>query len=381
MKLRLKAPLIVITISIITSFFLGYSSYNSNVRLIESAKQRELQTVATLIQNSIQEQTNKAAARASLVANLPSIQEAFRNKDRDQLIKRLVPAFLIQREQFGVREGQFHLAPATSYLRVFDVTAPQEDLSGFREMVLAANRQQEVQKGVEVGRRGLSIRGIYVVKDADGPIGSFEVGMSFSTVLEDIKKNMNFEAGVFIDNKLMSTIATEIPKPDSERIIGDFLNVEATNWQVVRSFVSSDILNKANDVTFRVENVKGIDYGMTIVPVLDFKGSQIGSVVAVRNFENFHIQTKAALVNTLAFSLLQAALLVGAVLIVFNGMVMRPVTGISEKIALLAKGDTNIEMGELAKNQNEVGEIARSIEALRKTLAKKLEESKAMEKE
>src|SRR5438132_56409 len=82
-----------------------------SLRLVESSKQHELKNVATLIQSSIQDQTGKAAARASLVSSLPSIQQAFRAGDRDQLLARLVPAFQSQRDEYGVREGQFHLAP------------------------------------------------------------------------------------------------------------------------------------------------------------------------------------------------------------------------------------------------------------------------------
>ena len=310
----------------------GWSSYATNNGIIESAKQKELRGTATLIQNDLQEQATKAAARASLVVSLPSMQEAFRKGDREQLIQRLLPAFLIQRDKFGIREGHFHLAPAISFLRIYDVTAGHgEDLSGFREMVLATNRKQESQKGIEIGRRGLSIRGIDVIKDAAGPIGSFEVGLSFSPILENLKKNAGFEAGVFVNAVMMSDIANLLPKPDAERIVGSYQNVEATNWKVVRPMVSADLLNDAKDVVVRIKTVDGVDYGLVAVPLLDFKGSRIGAIVAVKSFEDYQTLQGSALVRAIAFAFLQAVILAGAMLILINVLFIHPLAAATKK--------------------------------------------------
>lgn len=212
--MKARAPLILIGVATVTSAISGFAGYSASARITDNAKRRELKGVATVIQNSMAEQANKAAARASMVASLPSIQEAFRARDRETLVRRLGPAFAIQKEQYGVREGQFHLAPAISFLRIFDPkNGHGEDLSSFREMVLATNRKHEPQKGIELGRRGLSIRGVVAVADEQGPMGSFEVGMDFNAVLEGTKRDTGFECGVFVDDKLMAEAATLIPRP------------------------------------------------------------------------------------------------------------------------------------------------------------------------
>ncbi|MBC7617392.1 MAG: hypothetical protein H7293_00105 [Candidatus Saccharibacteria bacterium] len=325
MQVKYKALSLIGVVTIVTAAISGWSSYGSNKDIIEKAKQNELRDTATLIQNDLQEQATKAAARASLIVSLPSIQDAFRKGDREQLVQRLLPAFLIQRDKFGIREGQFHLAPATSFLRIFDITAGHgEDLSSFRDMVLATNRKGEAQKGIEIGRRGLSIRGIDVVKDEKGPIGSFEVGMSFSPILENLKKNAGFESGVFVDAQMMADIAILLPKPDNERMVGAYQNVEATNWKIVRPMVTAETLNDAKDVLTRIKVVDGVDYGLVAVPLLDFKGTRIGAIVAVKSFEEFQSMQSAALVRSLAFAVLQAIILGGAMLILINVLFIRP---------------------------------------------------------
>jgi methyl-accepting chemotaxis protein len=325
MQVKYTALAVIGFVAIVTSTISGWSSYTTNTGVIETAKQKELRGTATLIQNDLQEQATKAAARASMIVSLPSIQEAFRKGDRDQLVTRLVPAFLIQRDKYGIREGQFHLAPATSFLRIYDVKAGHgEDLSSFREMVLAANRKGESQKGVEIGRRGLSIRGVDVVKDATGPIGSFEVGLSFTPVLENLKRNAGYEAAVFVDKVKMADIATLLPKPDNERIVGSYQNVEATNWKSIRPMVTADLLNEAKDVLVRIKTVDGVDYGMVAVPLLDFKGSRIGAIVGIKSFEDYQVLQSNALVRAVGFAFLQTLLLIGAMLILINVLFIHP---------------------------------------------------------
>ena len=156
MRVKYKALAFAGVITVLTAALSGESSYSTNNGVIESVKQKEFRRTATLIQNNLQEQASKAAVRASIVVSLPSIQDAFRKGDREQLVERLVPAFSVQRDKFSVCEGQFHLAPATSFLRIYDVTAGRGwDPSSFRERVLATNPKQETQKGIEIGRRGL----------------------------------------------------------------------------------------------------------------------------------------------------------------------------------------------------------------------------------
>ena len=367
MQLRFKVPFIVILVVLVTSVFLAFCSYQSALQSIDAAGKQELKTTATLIQTSIQEQSSKALARADLISRLPPIQQAFRTKNRNQLLQTILPSFTVQRERFGVTEGQFHLAPATSYLRVFLPNDPEEkDLSSFREMVVITNRKHEPQSGVEIGRRGLGIRGVVPVSDTLGPIGSFEVALDFKPVLDTLKKVNDFEGGVFVDELLMSTIAKQAPKADNERIIGGLRNQDSTDWKVIRSLVSPDLLTKANDVTLKIQNINGMDYGIALVPLLDFKGKKIGVIVAGRNFQSLTSQARAVLVNNMVLAILQVIVLTGTVLVLFNGLLMRPILALGNLIANSARDDVFITVDDLSTRRDEVGQIARSFELLQK---------------
>ena len=365
MNIKWKSQLLLFMVAITTSIVSAYSGFQANNAMIESAKKRELNVTSTLIQSNIAEQINKASARASLVSSLPSIKQAFRAKNREEIANRLLPAMIVQRDQFGIREGQFILPPAISFLRVYALKDGHgEDLSGFRQMLLVANRTGEPQRGMEIGRRGLSIRAVYPVKDDDGLIGSFEIGLSFSSVLSQTKTNTGFDVGVFIDDKLMTEVAKLQPRPDSERIIGGYQAVEVTDWAALKPLLSPAVFAKARDVSVELLTVNGNDYGLVLVPVLDYKGERIGAVVAVRDFSEFQNQQRWALTGTVAMAGLQIVLLTGALLIVVNAMLLKPFAAIASASNELADGNPAPDLEDLANRRDEIGGMARSLQTL-----------------
>ena len=129
----------------------------------------------------------------------------------------------------------------------------------------------------------------------------------------------------------MSEIATLIPKPDAERIIGGYRNTESTDWNMIRTVVTPDFLRSVTDVTTRQQTIGGVDYGFVAVPLLDFKGTKIGSVVAVRNFSEFATQNMWALVRSISLAFIQGLILCGVMLILINSLFIHPEKENAEK--------------------------------------------------
>lgn len=368
MQLRIKVPLLITLVALITSLSLSLFFYATALQSIENNQKAELNTTVTLIQKYTEEHTKKALSRAEMVASLPSVQQAFRARDRDQLAQILLPAFVIQRDRYDVREAHFHLAPATSFLRLFYLKKYGEDMSSFRETVLITNQKQEPQSGVEISRHGLNIRGVVPISDAQGAIGSFEVGMSFNGVLDAVKQVTGFELGVFIDNDLMTKVATGLPAPESDRVIGGLRNESSTNWSLVRSLVSPDLLRKVNDTTLKLQKIDGVDYGIALVQLLDFKGKKIGVVVAGKSFQGLTSQANAVLINAMVISLFAVIILGGTATILFNGLLMRPMIAVGNCITSMAIDDVAKPIDDLASRRDEVGKIARSLELIQQRL-------------
>lgn len=361
MNANLKAMILMLTVVVGTAALSGYLAFSANQAILDSAMQRELTLVRKLVQSTIDEQIAKASARAALISNLPSVQQAFRAQDPDQLTQQLLAPMLIQREQFGVREAQFHLPPASSFLRLFNLNEPPgEDLSSFRPLVVAANQQHQPAHGISIGRQGLSLRGVYPVADSQGHIGSFEIGMDFVDIIYTIKETSGFDAVVLADDQLMRDIATLQPRPDDDNLFGGFQVVVASNWKFIKPLLSPERLKALRKPTQTATTVDGGTFGSAVIPLKDPNGKVLGALVVARSFEHYAKQRNWAMVGSGAMAGLQVLLLAGVVLLIMNGMLLRPLAALTRMV-----DDTPEEIpGErsnLLTRSDEIGKLAQHL--------------------
>lgn len=373
MKIKYKAPLIVLLTAFVLTAISAYMNYQSNYQLISGAMQTELRTVSELAQSLIVGEATGAAAQAAMVTQLPPVKEAMKTKDRDALIKLMVPAYNVLHQKFHVVQGHFHVPPATSLLRVRNPEKYGDDLSKDREMVLKANKEKRGFQGLEISSTGMNIRGIEVIKDNDEHLGTFESQVNFSSVIEDLKRVIGYDSGVFINDQLMNKVATLAEKPDPERIIGGYRNTFATDWKKVRPAATADLLNSVNEILYKIETINGQLYGIVVVPLLDFKGAQLGSLVSVRSFHHYQQELMASLVESLGFGFLQAVVLAGVLLIVIRVFLLGPMETIDQKFKDLFKGQLDVDVSALSASNDEIGSLAKNVETLKEKLIKEKE--------
>ena len=119
--------------------------------IIDRADQRELRSHYDALQSRIAEESHRAAAMSAVVAAMPATQEAMAKQDRETLVRLFGPVFTAIKSDYGVDQFQFHVPPATSYLRVHQPAKFGDDLSGFRKTVVVANQDRKVVVGLEGG--------------------------------------------------------------------------------------------------------------------------------------------------------------------------------------------------------------------------------------
>ncbi|KJV08274.1 hypothetical protein VZ95_18855 [Elstera litoralis] len=130
-------------------------------------------------------EADRALSLAASLGENTAARDAFAARDRDGLQAMLGPVFKELKDRHGVRQLQFHLAPATSFLRVHRPEKFGDDLSSFRFTVVEVNRTQKPVFGIENGVEGLGIRGVVPVFKDQKPIGSVEIGLSIDQFFFD----------------------------------------------------------------------------------------------------------------------------------------------------------------------------------------------------
>ena len=139
MKLIRKflTPVLLILIFIFTM-----SSLRTFLRERERLRTTELedgQQLALVFQKQLDALEAFALGLALDTANNQGVQAAFAAQDRDTLTELTLPAYTELDSRFNIPQHQFHLPPATSFLRLHQLDRFGDDLSTFRLTVLDAN--------------------------------------------------------------------------------------------------------------------------------------------------------------------------------------------------------------------------------------------------
>jgi len=139
---------------------LASASLNTLQRMSKQAELRELSQLYNAVLSEIASEGRLATALSETVAQFSPVQAAFADKDRPELQGLTMPIFESAKKNFGVKQVQFHLPPAMSFLRLHSPDKFGDDLSQFRQTIVDVNKSQQFVSGIEDGVAGLGIRGV-----------------------------------------------------------------------------------------------------------------------------------------------------------------------------------------------------------------------------
>lgn len=272
-------------------------------------------------------------------ATNPDIQLAFAEEDRAKLTELTLESYRQLDAQFGIPQYQYHLPPATSFLRLHQLDKFGDDLSAFRATVVDANQTQQPVAGLEIGRGGLGVRGVVPVAYAGKHIGTVEFGLN---VDEKLLATLRGEYGVDWQiwlQKESAEVATFAPADTSINApIPDLLYQTSTLKTPVfnRPEAYSSALNGKTALNRIVTN--GLSLAVFSAPIYDYSGKVIG-VLDI-------IQDRTALVQAnsqqLVINLFLILLTMGSALalIIINGSrALNPIRALKEAAHEIANGN------------------------------------------
>jgi len=367
MKFRRSAPLVLISAIALVVVAASIISSLLFTRMISSVEEKQFSLIHSIVAFSLEGAEDRALARAALIADLPKARALFAARDRAGLLAEYSKMFTEQKEKYGVDQAQFHSPPATSFLRLQAPADFGDDLSKFRPIVVAVNRDQISRKGFAIARSGPAIFGVVPMFDPqEKHIGSFEVGIAFNDVLDSLKNTYNIEMAVFIDEASLHEFAKGIEPgvfSDQNRV-GKFIRFHSTNAAVFQSLVSDKDLNTTEKTQYTREAL-GVTYGIVLVPLRNGAGDIIGMVAATSDFSASRSSRKRAFVWQALIALFSIVLLAGVTLIVIRGTLLRPLEVITSRFAMLSTGDVGGEIPEPDILCDELKDLAQQYEELR----------------
>ncbi|MCP3473699.1 methyl-accepting chemotaxis protein [Bradyrhizobium sp. CCGUVB1N3] len=314
--------------------------------IIDRADQRELHSHYDALQSRIAEESRRAAAMSAVVAAMPATQEAMAKQDRDALMRLFGPVFAATRSDYGVDQFQFHVPPATSFLRVHQAAKFGDDLSSFRKTVVIANQERKIVVGLEGGIAGLGIRGVVPIAQDGKHLGTVEFGLTFGQpFLDDFKTNRHVD------------VAFHLADGGGFKLFGGTLKG--------RSFFDAADYGHAAEGGFMVHQARldSTPVAALLGPIKDFSGKPLGVVELV--MDNADYVASADRAWMLALGIAALGLVLAAIVgYLIARSISRPILSITSVMRELADGRLDVAIP-LGRSNDEVGEMVKAVAVFR----------------
>src|SRR5262249_37713629 len=148
-----------------------------------------------------------------------------------------------------------------------------DDLTRFRPMVVAVNREQTARKGLAIARNGPAIFGVAPIRDMQGKyVGSFEFGLEFGPLLDALKAAYNLDVALFVEEKPLREFARGLDPAvlSDQNRVGRFIRFHTTNGALMQSLVGdADIAPVQQPARYTRDDAQGTPYGVLLVPLRD----------------------------------------------------------------------------------------------------------------
>ena len=345
-----------VLLTLVLASFLIVEGLSTVSDVLEEDEQSVQMNYSEVVDVSVRNLGERAAAMATLVANLPETVEAMRNQDRERLLQMFAAPFAALQREYGIEQFQFHLPPATSFLRLHKPAKSGDDLSSFRKTVVLANTEHKVVVGLEKGRAGFGIRGVVPIVDNGKFLGSVEFGSVFGQrFFDEFMRKYHTDMAFFYLTK------------DGLKPVGSTLSrIPVLSEPELARVMAGEIIKKGIEIN-------GTPYGMLYRKFVDFSGEPVG-VLAIGRDRTAYVATMSRVIR----HKLVVALAVLAFAVFVSWWIARSVSRPIQQASTVAR---NISAGLYSnpidvRSDDETGQLLRAMAGMQATLGYNLHEAR-----
>ncbi|MCB1175261.1 MAG: HAMP domain-containing protein [Leptospiraceae bacterium] len=321
-----------------------------NRQNFHAAVQRQFQDLVT------RDLANISMAVATIAADSET-GSLLAERNRAGLRAKYLGLFNELQKKHGLSQFQFHLNPATSFLRLHSPDKFGDDLSAFRETIVQANQKRENISGLEVGRGGPGLRVVHPIVRNGQLIGSVEFGGSINSVLNALQQNMQLEYAIGIKSAVFQKARRfEAGEKDINR--NDITYYKYSSREAYELLQNSEI--QGGDFTFQDRS-----FEVNVIPLVDFQNRDIGQISVFHDI--------SAIINQYRRSMLQMLLINGGVillLILILFLIIRktlsPLHDVARTANAIAERDLTVDLA--VQSGDEIGQMVQSMRDMKKTL-------------
>ncbi len=308
---------------------------------------------------AIAEKASVGVSNAITLSFNDAIKESLATGNREIAINAVKDMGKKFKDDTKFKNIQIHLhdKEIKSFVRSWKPEEFGQDLSSFRHTIKEVHANKKAFAAIEVGDKGLSMRGLAPVFSKSGEfVGTVEFIQAFISVIKDAKKDINAST-LFLLKDQYAPIAKaykDNPKYKNFLIAQD---VDTIDKKLVEEIASIDF-EKIGDYYI------GDDYYVSSRALKDFKGETIGYLVCGKEIGQINSAINSAKQTAymqVALMAIVGSLMVGMIALVVNVAVKKPVTEFEVLAEDLASGEGDLTKTLKLQSNDELGLTATAI--------------------
>jgi PAS domain S-box-containing protein len=356
LKRKLLLPFLFFALA--GSMLLTTIGLTSQQRLIKEEEEKRLIQSYQRLLEEMDQKRNQAKALATVVAENPEVQEALAKRDRQALIRLLMPTYVQLKMDYNIEQFHFHLPDAVSFLRLHELERYGDDMGAYRKTIVDAIRTGKPTGGLELGATGYGIRGVAPVFRYGKLIGSVEIGHSFDeTFLNDLHERWGMDFILY---------AIEEREKHRYRFLGKA--GEGFNGFIPSSYLTAEDME---DPLIRIAPKEYPDRAILLATLRDYSANKV-ALVGI-SVDRSQIQQRLSRTKLL-MSLAGLACIAVSFLLTYlvASLFMRPIKKIVREAHEIAeeKRESHLEEG----RADEIGSLTRALNAMVDSLKEKRRE-------
>ncbi len=266
----------VVAVVVLSSMLILANTMSKSIEkeaLIKAEKNLQVMTEKYINEKYIVGLTNAIA-----IASNGDIKKSLKYGQRQRAINSLNTLSGKYKENTPFKNIKIHLhtADLKSFVRIWKLDRYGDDLSSFRHTLSAVKKNKKAMVAVEVGKSGLSIRGIAPVIENKKYLGSIEFMQGFNSVVKDLAK-VDTQLLVLMDDKF-SQSTFNVKRKLQEYVISQKEKTVDIAFKNAMMSLDFDTLREKSSM---VHN----SYFVTSVDIKDYKGKKIGLYLIAKKIE------------------------------------------------------------------------------------------------
>ncbi len=335
---KIHIPLMLsLVVSILTIYFVSLSGQEE---MEKNVYESEAKSLTVFTEKSLLVKKTIAMTNVLGLAQNKDFIAALKTRDKALALKtgrELINAYK-ENTRFKNIKIHLHTPEAKSFLRVWKPEKNGDDLSSFRHTINEVIKTKKPLVAVELGKAGPTFRGLAPIFDENkNYLGSVEFMMGFSSNISEIKRIVEGDVLVLLDQKYLS-IAKKL---NANPRVGNY--VVAQNLKTVNEVLLKDMQSEGS-LDFSGHNLLE-NYFITKVPLKDFKDTTIGYIVVGKSLklvQGIIAQAEKTTNTQLFFTILTDILVLFMLTAIIMMTVKKPLSKLISTTKDLASGDADL---------------------------------------